>query len=344
MARHSPPGRPLWCGGDAGAGAPPGMHPSRHPGTLLGAETRPRDAVWARGSSALPQAGQLGFRALVGGFWGNSDLPPSSKLAKPPCFPHQGEGREGSRLVRTSPGFAVVATSALARCPRSRQGGKGQVLGAAAEPRCCQRGRDCPQQRKGAKPTRSPLPSLRRRQGLGARGCLWLPASAGSCGGAGQGVHGEGWACQMCVHSWGDGVPTPLSRSQPLSSYFNPKAGLLVPPQASPAHRRRGGGCSALGRLSRVDLSGFCTSASCIFFHQKREQAGPCWGLFFLPARCRLLHPPKAWSSREHLWTHQPVCQESSQRRGRVGVPAPSSPVFHLGFPRPSWQEGLRLR
>ncbi|XP_072741543.1 uncharacterized protein [Ciconia boyciana] len=322
---------------------PTGTHPPQAPWYITGSrDPSPGCGVGDGQLSALPRTGQLGFRALVGGFWGSIDLPPSSKLAKPPWFWHQDEGREGSCLAGTRPGFAVVTASALARCPCSRQGGKGQALGAVAEPHCCQRGRDCLQQGRGAKPARSPVPSLQHRQGLEARGCLWLTASAGSRG-AGQRVPGEGWACQMCVHSWGDGVPTPLSCSQPLSSYFNPKAGPLVPPEPL-LHI---GGVGVAARHSGAFSDGFDYFLYLRFLHLSPPKKGAGWALLravYLPAQCCLLRPLKDLAPSDHRRTHWLACRETNQHGGRVGVPASSSPLLSLSFPRPSWQEGIGHR
>lgn len=205
-------------------------------------------------------------------------------------------------------------------------------------------GRGLPAADKGEKkPARTPMPSLDHRQGLEARGCLWLTASAGSCG-AGQGVPGEGWACQMCMHSWGDGMPVSLSCSQPLSSYFNPKDGPSVPPEPL-LHI---GGVGVAAQRSGAFSDGFdwffYTSAFCIFLHQKRERAGPCCGLFTSPLGAACSVPWRPGSSQEHLQSHWLVCRESNQPHGRVGVSASSTPTFSLGFPHPSWQEGIGHR
>lgn len=67
---------------------------------------------------------------------------------------------------------------------------------------------------KGANPNPPSLPALQHGQALEERAACacsicWEP--------------GKGWPCQMCEHSWSEAVP------MSLSSYFNPKFGLLVP-------------------------------------------------------------------------------------------------------------------
>lgn len=113
---------------------------------------------------------------------------------------------------------------------------------------------------KGSKPNPLPLPALQHGQDLEARaacacGICWEP--------------GKGWPCQMCEHSWGEAVPTSLS------SYFNPKVGLLVPLSLSCTSLAWGWLLSTLAP-SWMDLTLFYSFTFCIFLHQKREQAGPC--------------------------------------------------------------------
>lgn len=157
--------------------------------------------------SAVPQARHLGFRVPGGGFGVAPNLLPSSHLAKARWFWHQGR----SRGVWDQPWLCCGC------CQLSHlHAGQGQVLGARSGSHCCQQDQGCSHWSRGANPNPPPPPALQHRQGLEARAACacsicWEP--------------GKGWPCQMCEHSWGEAMPTSLS------SYFNPKVGLSVPPE-----------------------------------------------------------------------------------------------------------------
>lgn len=80
----------------------------------------------------------------------------------------------------------------------------------------------------------------------------------------------------MWRHSWGDGVPTPLSPSQPLCSYLKPQAGPSVPTEPLP---RIGSVGVLLGTVSAGFNYFLYTSTFGIVLRLKREQPGPCHGL-----------------------------------------------------------------
>lgn len=142
-------------------------------------------------------------------FWGCSNLLPSSHLAKPRWFWHQGWSR-GSRVGGLGPALVllwVLPALSPARWPRASAWSQiwAPLLPAGLELLTLE---------KGANPNPPSLPALQHGQALEERAACacsicWEP--------------GKGWPCQMCEHSWSEAVP------MSLSSYFNPKFGLLVP-------------------------------------------------------------------------------------------------------------------
>lgn len=160
-------------------------------------------------------------------FGGSINPSSSSKLAKPPLFSAPGGGQEPAlALLRLLPVL-------LPRVPAPGKVTKGRHLEPQPSPGAAQ-GRQGQQNLPGA-----PCPprgtGFEGKRLFAASNICWEP----QCWAGG----GLGWP-DVCAQL-GDGVPTPLSHSQPLSSCFNPKTGPSVPP----ARRRCGGGCSALGRL-----------------------------------------------------------------------------------------------
>ena len=126
-----------------------------------------------------------------------------------------------------------------------------------------------------------------------------------------------------------------------FSSYFNPKAGPSVPPEPL----LRIGGVGVAARRSGAFLDGFDCFLYLRFLHLSPPKKGAGWALLravYLPAQCRLLRPPKGWSSREHL-TGWCAGRATSTVAG-LGVLASSSPTFSLGFPHLSWREGIGHR
>lgn len=200
-------------GGCWGLCSPPGRTHCGYPSTspVMGIPVHDwehRAAMWAMGSARLcPRRvcwGSSCWRVIFGVALTSLHRP---NWQSPPVF--STEGRAG-----TSSGFAALAADAPAPCPCSRQGDKGQALGAAAEPW------GCPRHSRGAKPARSPMSPPRHR--------LWRKEAV--CGFQhllGAAVLGQPDVCAQL----GRCVPTPLSRSQPLSSCFNPKIGPSVPPE-----------------------------------------------------------------------------------------------------------------
>lgn len=298
VAQCSQPGRPRWCRGDVGAHAPCRDAPIM--GTPVNHwEQRPIPRMlfgrWAALGSAPGRS--IGVWGAGGRFWGSSNLPPSSNLAKLPCFWYQGLSggslAGGCCLAGTGCGFAMVTASS---CPASlllarwqRAGG-----GAVAEPRCCQWDRVCPQQIRGKKNLLGPpcphcsIGRVWRQEAacglqhlLGAvvlgRGCLGRAGPARCACTAGV------MACQ-CLYparSLLAHILTPKMghRSLPSLSFTSAAWGWLLSAQAP----------------SRMDLTGFLYLR---FLHLSPPKKGSGWTLLqavYLPTRCRLLCSLKAW-------------------------------------------------
>ena len=174
------------------------------------------------------------------------------------------------------PGFAVVTASALAWHRCSWQGGKGQ------EPY------PSPVLPMGQRRGNKTRPEPRALAGFGGGG---LPVARSICRElrCWAAVPGEGWAGQMCAHSWGEGMPTPVSCSQPLVLGFNPKSGLLVPP---PSLSRTSPAWGWLLGVQAPFSGGFYFGF--VPLHLSPPKKGAGWALLRalrLLARHRLLYP-----------------------------------------------------
>lgn len=181
MARRSQPGRPWWCKGDVGARAACQDAPITAPQYMAGGrDPSPGCGVGNGQLSALPQPGQLGFRVLVGGFWGSADLPPSSKLAKPPpvLAPRQGEG--GLSPGRNQPWLCRGCCQRS--CPVSPLPARWQRAGAWSRSRAplLPTGQGLPAAEKGSKTCPEPRTLTAAQAGFGGKR---LPVAYSICWG-----------------------------------------------------------------------------------------------------------------------------------------------------------------
>lgn len=213
-------------------------------GTQKGPESTDPALGWAVGRAALGCApGRApGAQGARGRFGRSSSLLPSSHLANPGGF----GTRAGAGWFGSSPGSAVGAASSLT-CSVA----KGKCLEPDLGPAAASRTGLLTAER-GESPNPCPC-ALQHSQALetgAACACsiCWEP--------------GEGWPCQMCEHSWAEAMPTSPS------SYFNPRVGLLVPPE--PLLHIPGVGVAAQHSApSWVDLTLFYSFTFCIFLHPK---------------------------------------------------------------------------
>lgn len=281
-----------------------------------GTESRDWDGVWGRAALSCAPGRALGVQGARERFWGSSSLLPSSHLAEPRWFWHQGWSR-GSGAGGLGPALALCG-----RCQLSHlHGGQGQVLGARSGLHCCQQDQGCSQGEGEQTPT-LPLPALQH----GRQELPELAASAGSLGKAGP---------ARCASTAG---VRPCPR---LSAHIlTPKLGCWSRLSLS---------CTSLawGWLlstpapSWMGLTLFYSFTFCIFLHRKREQAGPCCISPPAPSSPKgLEHQECPWESDQH-W----------QGRGR-GFLHPDTGRSQRGhFPPgqghtdpPWWQQGTGLR